>query len=396
MVLDIRGNLNTRLAKLDASDSKYVGIILAQAGLVRMGWNDRISQVLEPSDVLYAVGQGALAVECRVDDMEILNMLKSLMCLSTSCRILAERSFLKTLGGGCSAPVAVWSKLIKPLPNDSNSQNELNLHLDGAVWSLNGSTEIRDKISCCLDLYKDEVSSETDESSNEGPPSKRLKVQNNQTNLQQNSPPIINSDSEVKDFNIDEELLKKHITLVKKCPVLNSQTENSVIQLPGIVTADANTLKVCPLPLDIGQDVMGKCPFIGNELLSETSENLKNSTLEAHKDLKPSTSKCPFAGAQGDNAANLNKDLIPTEHLKCPFLLQTIKMHDVPEAEKTHPPQVIEDISNLFCGIYLHACYSRDLFEMCQTLGQQLADQLIKQGALEIMKIAQEETHSSA
>lgn len=103
-VCDIRGNLNTRLAKLDAADSKFSGIILAQAGLVRMGWMSRISQVLEPTDLLYAVGQGALAVECRANDDQVLAMLQKLMCLNTTCRILAERSFLKTLGGVAPPP----------------------------------------------------------------------------------------------------------------------------------------------------------------------------------------------------------------------------------------------------------------------------------------------------
>lgn len=110
-VCDIRGNLNTRLAKLDAGDSKFAGIILAQAGLVRMGWQERVSQLLEPTELLYAVGQGALAVECRSNDEKILDMLGRLCHLNTQCRILAERSFLKTLGGGCSAPVAVCTTI---------------------------------------------------------------------------------------------------------------------------------------------------------------------------------------------------------------------------------------------------------------------------------------------
>jgi len=154
-VCDIRGNLNTRLAKLDAADSKFSGIILAQAGLVRMGWMSRISQVLEPTDLLYAVGQGALAVECRANDNQVLTMLQKLMCLNTTCRILAERSFLKTLGGGCSAPVAVWS-ILKGEPLNGNSQ-EVGLSLTGAVWSLDGAIEIRNNLACALNEQKSEV-----------------------------------------------------------------------------------------------------------------------------------------------------------------------------------------------------------------------------------------------
>ncbi|EDS31080.1 porphobilinogen deaminase [Culex quinquefasciatus] len=88
VVCDIRGNLNTRLAKLDADGSKFAGIILAQAGLVRMGWNARVSQVIEPGEILYAVGQGALAVECRSNDEYILDMLSKLCHLETQCKIL--------------------------------------------------------------------------------------------------------------------------------------------------------------------------------------------------------------------------------------------------------------------------------------------------------------------
>lgn len=72
---------------------------LAQAGLTRLGWYERINQTIEPSEMLYAVGQGALAVECRASDKYILEMLQTLVCHRTQCRILAERSFLKTLGG---------------------------------------------------------------------------------------------------------------------------------------------------------------------------------------------------------------------------------------------------------------------------------------------------------
>ncbi|KAJ8706081.1 hypothetical protein PYW07_010858 [Mythimna separata] len=96
-VVDVRGNLNTRLRKLDSS-GQYAGLLLASAGLGRMGWKDRISKILPCADMKYAVGQGALAVECRADNTHILNMLAPFNHAETYCRILAERSFLKTLG----------------------------------------------------------------------------------------------------------------------------------------------------------------------------------------------------------------------------------------------------------------------------------------------------------
>ncbi|XP_067007411.1 porphobilinogen deaminase [Anabrus simplex] len=137
-VSDIRGNLNTRLKKLD-TDDKYQAIVLASAGLIRMDWEKRIEQTLEADDMLYAVGQGALAVECGERDLPILQLLERLHHGPTALKVLAERSFLRTLGGGCSAPVAVHSVL---------RGNELTL--TGAVWSLDGSQTLEETQSCKL------------------------------------------------------------------------------------------------------------------------------------------------------------------------------------------------------------------------------------------------------
>lgn len=133
-VADVRGNLNTRLRKLDTS-GQYAALLLASAGLQRMGWKDRISKILPCADMKYAVGQGALAVECRADNTTVLNMLAPFNHPETYCRILAERSFLKTLGGGCSAPVGV-STTLKPV------DSQFRLSLTGAVWSMDGKTKL--------------------------------------------------------------------------------------------------------------------------------------------------------------------------------------------------------------------------------------------------------------
>lgn len=133
-VADVRGNLNTRLRKLDTS-GQYAALLLASAGLQRMGWKDRISKILPCADMKYAVGQGALAVECRSDNTAVLNMLAPFNHPETYCRILAERSFLKTLGGGCSAPVGV-STTLKPV------DSQFRLSLTGAVWSMDGKTKL--------------------------------------------------------------------------------------------------------------------------------------------------------------------------------------------------------------------------------------------------------------
>ena len=127
----VRGNLNTRLRKLDES-GEYDALILATAGLERLGWTDRIDQELAPSECMYAVGQGALAVETRRDDkvtnalVEPLNDMETLLCCS------AERSFLHSLGGGCSVPVGVFSEV-----------RSGELFIEGAVFSLDGSEMIK-------------------------------------------------------------------------------------------------------------------------------------------------------------------------------------------------------------------------------------------------------------
>ncbi|CAH0403698.1 unnamed protein product [Chilo suppressalis] len=134
-VLDVRGNLNTRLRKLDAPDGEYSALLLATAGLQRMGWAHRISKILPCAEIKYAVGQGALAVECSADNKDILSMLAHFNHPETYCRVLAERSFLKTLGGGCSAPVGVSTRLKKV-------DETYKLSITGAVWSLDGTTKI--------------------------------------------------------------------------------------------------------------------------------------------------------------------------------------------------------------------------------------------------------------
>jgi hydroxymethylbilane synthase len=127
----VRGNLNTRLKKLDES-GEYDALVLATAGLERLGWRDRIDQELDSSECMYAVGQGALAVETRASDdstnalLEQLNDMESVLCCA------AERSFLHSLGGGCSVPVGVFSEV-----------RESELFLEGAVFSLNGSEMIK-------------------------------------------------------------------------------------------------------------------------------------------------------------------------------------------------------------------------------------------------------------
>jgi len=131
---DIRGNLNTRLQKLDAGE--YDAIILAVAGLQRLGMSDRIHQVLPPEVSLHAVGQGALGIECRADDPEVLSLLKAIEHTPTRDRTLAERAFLRELEGGCQVPIGVNTQL------DGEQ-----LTLTGLVASVDGENLVKDTVT---------------------------------------------------------------------------------------------------------------------------------------------------------------------------------------------------------------------------------------------------------
>lgn len=106
---DLRGNVGTRLAKLDAEDSPYSAIILAVAGLNRIGMDNRISQHLSADNggMLHAVGQGALGIEIRRDDKEMWGLLAGVRCERTTRACSAERALLRALEGGCSVPIGV-------------------------------------------------------------------------------------------------------------------------------------------------------------------------------------------------------------------------------------------------------------------------------------------------
>ncbi|MDC3415685.1 hydroxymethylbilane synthase [Aquibacillus salsiterrae] len=106
----IRGNIDTRLRKLEEED--FDAIILAAAGLIRMGWsNEIVTEYLEPEISVPAVGQGALAIECREDDHDLLEWLAKINDVETTKTITAERTFLHLLNGGCQIPIGGYAKL---------------------------------------------------------------------------------------------------------------------------------------------------------------------------------------------------------------------------------------------------------------------------------------------
>lgn len=431
-----------------------------------MGWINRISQILEPNHLLYAVGQGALAVECRSNDMKILNMLQNLMCLTTTCRILVERSFLKTLGGGCSAPVAVSTQikngnnLEKTYNNkndnddyaNTNDDNDIRLNITGAVWSLDGTTEIKNSIDCCLTLERKRKISEHEEQQSEiqnydkddESPKKKKKLneeeeeedEQSQQLAKQSSPKIVNDDKFTQELittavtsgagdgiklpNL-QHLINIHGELFKKCPFYAQHQKDRE-------NGNASTKKdECPLNIPIGQDFMGKCPYVDTTQKVELSEKFDKVCPITGNTIKPDSScssnnndvfaqgdtiniiqqKCPFKVMKSsNNDQNLTTTNNSEElgHEKCPFIQKNIiKLIDYDEEKQklqfiesndqtpTNPPILIDDSEQLFCGLYRHKCYSNDLFIKCEKLGQQLANTLIQKGALDVMKCAQQE-----
>jgi hydroxymethylbilane synthase len=129
---DVRGNVITRLEKLDAG--QFDCLILAAAGLQRLGLAARIHERIAPAISLHAVGQGALGIECRQGDQGVLDTIQVLHHLPSARRCLAERAFLRALEGGCQVPIGVNSRL----EGDT-------LVLTGMVASLDGQRLIRDE-----------------------------------------------------------------------------------------------------------------------------------------------------------------------------------------------------------------------------------------------------------
>ena len=133
-MVPLRGNIETRLRKLRSGDLQ--AIILATAGIKRLGLATNITQVISPEQILPAIGQGALGLEVRRDDENTINLLDFLNHKKTEVTIRAERAFLSELEGGCQVPIAAFARL-----------NGKNLRLEGMVAELDGSKIIRDELS---------------------------------------------------------------------------------------------------------------------------------------------------------------------------------------------------------------------------------------------------------
>ncbi|CAB1207907.1 hydroxymethylbilane synthase [Acinetobacter bouvetii] len=133
-IIDLRGNVGTRLSKLDSG--LYDAIILASAGLKRLGLAERIRHTLHAEVSLPAVGQGALGLECREGDQTVLDLITPLLHLETDVCVRAERAFNAYLEGGCQVPIAGYATL-----------NQGQIHIEGRVGSVDGLTLLKAELS---------------------------------------------------------------------------------------------------------------------------------------------------------------------------------------------------------------------------------------------------------
>ncbi len=133
-ILPLRGNVNTRLSKLD--NGEYDAIILAAAGLKRLGFDDRIRSALSPQQSLPAIGQGAIGIECRSDDERVQALLQPLHHEQTAVCVAAERAMNERLNGGCQVPIAGYATL-----------DGERLSISGLVGEPDGSRILREQIS---------------------------------------------------------------------------------------------------------------------------------------------------------------------------------------------------------------------------------------------------------
>jgi hydroxymethylbilane synthase len=130
-IMQLRGNLDTRLRKLD--EGQFDAIILAAAGVKRLGWHNRITETLAPDVSLPAIGQGAVGIECRQDDAATNALIAPLNHPATTLCVRAERALLKRLEGGCQVPIAGYATL-----------QDDRITLSGLVGSIDGTTLIRE------------------------------------------------------------------------------------------------------------------------------------------------------------------------------------------------------------------------------------------------------------
>jgi len=152
-ITQLRGNLDTRLRKLD--EGQFDAIILAAAGVKRLGLQNRITEILPFEVSLPAIGQGAIGIECRADDESINKIVGALNHKETSIAVRAERAFLRKLEGGCQVPIAAYARIEhRAEGKEQRAQKDSLLVMDGLVGSVNGQRIIKGHIEGNLNDYE--------------------------------------------------------------------------------------------------------------------------------------------------------------------------------------------------------------------------------------------------
>lgn len=293
--------------------------------------NIRFLQVLDSEELLYAVGQGALAVECRALDNETIALLCPLYDPRTALQVIAERSYLRTLGGGCSAPVAVTTQLI---PADA----KLKIALTGAVWSLDGKQEISDADETFVEVQK----------------SKRC----NKCPYGYINQDTVTSCSQNNCSNTDIECLSG-------CSFNgNAAKKMKVDHVPlNVLENDPHTS--CPVDLPVGADFMGKCPYL------EINPTLNGSALP-----DGDYTKCPYL----------------KEHN---IHLGTMVVRNENKEDTTSSSQSKANEPYLYAGLIANIDVPEWCLKEAEKLGCRLARKLMERGAVEVMTKAQNTIRNS-
>jgi len=137
-IVDVRGNLDTRMRK--AESGQVDAVILASAGIARLGWSDRVTSYLSPQQMVSAVGQGAIAVEIREDDSFMASACERLNDRETFACITAERVVMRSLEGGCQVPIGAYARI-----------EDGAMVMDGLVGSVDGTRIVRDRVTGSID-----------------------------------------------------------------------------------------------------------------------------------------------------------------------------------------------------------------------------------------------------
>lgn len=287
---------------------------------------------MDSDELLYAVGQGALAVECRFLDKETIALLRPLYDPRTALQAIAERSYLRTLGGGCSAPVAVTTQLVP-------TETKLKIALTGAVWSLDGKEEILDSDETFVEV---KTSSRCNKCPYGYPSQDSITTSCSQNNCTKTDIECLKECS----FRKNKVQGDEDGNVTKKAKLSHRQ------RVPlDVLKNDPHTS--CPVEMPVGADFMGKCPYL------EINPTMDGSALP-----------------DGD-------------YTKCPYLKEN-KIHVGTLVVKN---DVVAANNFSQSGLYAGLVPNIDVPEWClkeaEELGCRLARKLMERGAADVMAKAQ-------